>query len=704
MSVLIDLMRYRAQKNTIILPHWNRILQDGGVFYDTSRTYMQKLADDNQKYGSSLKLCINPYLTGNKIRTSGVNNFATKSYDIAPHSPQLGPELIQILDFNSGWDVFHATINSNNSFTSTASGGVLKNIGLTQGKQYECVIVGNTTGTTYITDNINLTNFSGNLTGSFNTKFQFNSSSSGSFYIRNVGICSTTITSISVREVLINDATQTTATNQPYLSKIAPIEKPSLLNPNGGSNYMTHPTISFAANDAWSVEVVLNWNGITASIQDICGKTSTSSIRINNSTNNFQFVNVSSASYSFTKTIANQSGKIATYSFIAKGDGSISLYINGIFSETISAITSFDIASFLIGRGGYIYSKFYHYSIFSKALSSSEVANRAALLRSIYPEIESVPIGTQTWAVRNFDAVCTPQGNLIPEVQAATNTEKITNAADRDFSSDTGFWTKSGASVVISVGACNFISSPQGSYISKGGLTLNKWFKITYDVLNYSSGNVRYSFGSNVNGTSRNANGTYSEYLYCSAGGGMYFEVIGAGTNSLSIDNVSVQEVGWSDSQNLYDYVYANTAGTVEQKTYAAVKAAAMWRSPNNDVALAANYSKLYNDFATKLLDMDIKYYNVANPTTPWGWGVPTESDWTTLQTYINNDANALEHLGTTYWTSGQGTNTTGFTALPAGYVKEDGTYAGSGTTAIFASSDDMSIPRLGKSIRLIKA
>ena len=86
-----------------------------------------------------------------------------------------------------------------------------------------------------------------------------------------------------------------------------------------------------------------------------------------------------------------------------------------------------------------------------------------------------------------------------------------------------------------------------------------------------------------------------------------------------SIDNVSVQEVGWSDATNLYDYVYANTSGTDEQKTYAAVKAAAMWCYYNNVTELGAVYGKLYNWYAVRLLQMDIDYYNAANPTIQTG-------------------------------------------------------------------------------------
>ena len=46
-----------------------------------------------------------------------------------------------------------------------------------------------------------------------------------------------------------NDLIQTSSTNQPYLDKVSPNERLSVKNPNGGSNYLTHPTVSFGAND-----------------------------------------------------------------------------------------------------------------------------------------------------------------------------------------------------------------------------------------------------------------------------------------------------------------------------------------------------------------------------------------------------------------------------------------------------------------------
>jgi uncharacterized protein (TIGR02145 family) len=88
-------------------------------------------------------------------------------------------------------------------------------------------------------------------------------------------------------------------------------------------------------------------------------------------------------------------------------------------------------------------------------------------------------------------------------------------------------------------------------------------------------------------------------------------------------------------TNNIYDNTYAATSGTVAQKTTAALRAAAMWSYYNNDGAVGAWAGKLYNWYAVALLQEDIDAYNVANPTTPWGWRVPTSTDFTNLATAL---------------------------------------------------------------------
>jgi len=56
------------------------------------------------------------------------------------------------------------------------------------------------------------------------------------------------------------------------------------------------------------------------------------------------------------------------------------------------------------------------YMVYAGVLSAGQRAIIDAFVLTLYPEIESVQIGTQTWASRNFEAVATPMGNVIANV------------------------------------------------------------------------------------------------------------------------------------------------------------------------------------------------------------------------------------------------------------------------------------------------
>jgi uncharacterized protein (TIGR02145 family) len=75
----------------------------------------------------------------------------------------------------------------------------------------------------------------------------------------------------------------------------------------------------------------------------------------------------------------------------------------------------------------------------------------------------------------------------------------------------------------------------------------------------------------------------------------------------------------------------------------------------------------------------------------PEGWHIPSLEEWNTLLLYLGDDAGAkMKETGTMHWysTSEEVTNSSGFTALPGDYRKQDGTYPGTpGFTAAFWSS-----------------
>jgi uncharacterized protein (TIGR02145 family) len=94
------------------------------------------------------------------------------------------------------------------------------------------------------------------------------------------------------------------------------------------------------------------------------------------------------------------------------------------------------------------------------------------------------------------------------------------------------------------------------------------------------------------------------------------------------------------------------------------------WCYYNNDPANGAIYGKLYN------------WYAVNDPRgfAPEGWHVPSDVEWTTLATYLGGDNVAggkMKEIGTVHWPSPNSgaTNSSGFTALPGGYLPNNTFY-----------------------------
>jgi len=220
--------------------------------------------------------------------------------------------------------------------------------------------------------------------------------------------------------------------------------------------------------------------------------------------------------------------------------------------------------------------------------------------------------------------VATPMGNPINEMQLrSAATEKITNGG---FDDATG-WTLT-SNFTVADGVLKAINSVGTDTATHGTALLSQtWYKVVYTVLNYSSGGVTVSVGG-ANGTQRISNGTYTEYIKATSTSATKFT--SGATTSLQIDNVSVKQIGWLDSTELYDGLIAQGYTAAN-----ALKEVAWWCHYSNDPVNGATYGKLYNWYAVKLLQTDIDAYNAANPTTPWGWKVPTDAEWETLRTTV---------------------------------------------------------------------
>ena len=394
------------------------------------------------------------------------------------------------------------------------------------------------------------------------------------------------------------------------------------------------------------------------------------------------------------ETVSSIIGKNTIITVVALGNNTNYIYINGVLHSTITNPSDFVFNSILKGYDSTVIfkGKWHFHKIQNGALTAGEVAEEHAMLRGIYPEVESVIIRTQTWATSNFEAVATPQGNVIQEMQANAAVEKITNAADREFSIDTGWWTmREGWS--ISGGFLNAVSTSLTT-LRLNLLTINKWYKITVDI-NCISGSVVFQTGSYLPGISNTGSiitsGSKTFYLRCHSTTPFTIEGIGfTGT----IDNISVQELNWSNSTEIYDAVYAATSGDAATKEYAALKEAAMWCYYNNSADNGAIYGKLYNWYAAKLLQMD---FILAN----FGYLISSDSD------NIITDADASKIIGTKYWSDANGTNSNGLSLIGAGYRDLEGNFIGLKNICILWNADDNisnDEKRYGFAVRIIKS
>ena len=94
------------------------------------------------------------------------------------------------------------------------------------------------------------------------------------------------------------------------------------------------------------------------------------------------------------------------------------------------------------------------------------------------------------------------------------------------------------------------------------------------------------------------------------------------------------------------------------------------WCYFNNETANGTVYGKLYN------------WYAVIDPRglAPTGYHIPTDSEWTTLTTFLGGENIAggkMKETGTTFWNSPntEATNSSNFSGLPGGSRENNGVF-----------------------------
>jgi uncharacterized protein (TIGR02145 family) len=114
----------------------------------------------------------------------------------------------------------------------------------------------------------------------------------------------------------------------------------------------------------------------------------------------------------------------------------------------------------------------------------------------------------------------------------------------------------------------------------------------------------------------------------------------------------------------------------------------------NNDYNYFDDYGMLYSWYAV----MDIR------GLAPVGWHVPTEEEWRQLIDYLGGESIAGGKLkATTLWKSPNtgATNESGFTAVPGGFRRNDGSFDGLGERGSFRNAAGDYYENLGLSMVL---
>jgi len=416
-----------------VAPHQARVASDGGVPTDAVNDAIL-LAIDNQEFeGKDKCLIYSPELTGNKLRVNGIYTHATKGYSANSPQRELGDDKCINGGFDTdttwgkgaGWTISDGVAKANNAISASIYQGMTD---YAENRFYyvEFEIKNYVSGTltAYVGGNGNGT--TRNANGIYREIIQAKSAVSN-FYLSPVN-ATLEVDNVKYYPANYQDLLQTTANSQPYLGKINPSEPQCLQNQNGDVRFMSHPAISFAANEKWTVEWCSNSNGSPNGYHNF----------LKNDSPVFWLGQTNSGAFSIrtpneikdTVQRFRGYGKYSIY-HATHNAGVISFYGDGNLIATTTITTGVTISNILQGYGvdRQWFGKTVELAIIPDALSADRIAYRSALLRSIFPEIPTVRIAGMDVACRALDVVCTPAGTLIPNVTVNGDWAALSTAA-----------------------------------------------------------------------------------------------------------------------------------------------------------------------------------------------------------------------------------------------------------------------------------
>lgn len=521
-----------------------------------------------------------------------------------------------------------------------------------------------------------------------------------------------------------NNATQTTATLQPNINGyIAPNDKLSFYIPYPNQRTIGHDNIIFDEEDQWSLTLCLNWDGYSRPSRrtNICFTNTPGEYFARSQI----FLNFN---WSFIMSMYNQTrpspnhiifsgynsrnllGRNRIVTITADGSlGEVKVYVEGyLVLDQDGRYTSVIFENWLRGTNRFN-GKFWYARVQSGVMSEEDVIKERDLIRSVIPDIMSVKIGTQKWALNNFTLSTSISGHVIPNVENEINEDQITNG---DFS-DPGDWDITG-DVTIENNEAVFNEVGEAILSQPGSVNLSSSLvKISYEITEYTSGSIQgftHNWTTRIFGKERDSVGTYTEYIRNGdrLGGGQPTGPIGLYTSDGfvgKVSNLSIERVGWSQLNEAYDWFISD--GDDESE---AIAKCAAWCYYDNGIPNGVIYGKLYNWYAVRKIQDDFDQLKEQTPFDHFGWKIPTDNEYDKLIEYLGGEGVAGDKLkleGTKYWNEpNTGTNESGFSSLGSGIRTETGDFTGLKETTSFHTLDEPEEEYeklLGYPIRLLK-
>ncbi|MCF8300629.1 MAG: fibrobacter succinogenes major paralogous domain-containing protein, partial [Haliscomenobacter sp.] len=215
------------------------------------------------------------------------------------------------------------------------------------------------------------------------------------------------------------------------------------------------------------------------------------------------------------------------------------------------------------------------------------------------------------------------------------------------------------------------------------------------------SGNFNYTIPLTGTGcTSLNATGTITVVTACGSVfsvsdiDGNPYSTVSIGNQCSTKENLRVRR--YNDNTEIKFDKSGGTAGNLSGQTWSELTYGAHtlyeYDSTGVNSSILGAFGYLYNWYAAKGIATtgSTVYKNIC----PTGWHVPTDSAWTTLTTYLGGESVAggkMKLSGTDIWNSPNtfATNESGFSALPGGYRKSDGSFSNIRNYAFFWSATE---------------